>query len=126
MEIILESSGSARFSPAGGWKRCHCMANIGDILDTGEAGLGLKHLKWAPFNKGGNGMNVVTFRSRVEGLMRRAGKADALQRIRAIRNCRPVRFKEETGVVESEEKLWKNIHWGYITIEIGYNSNPHV
>lgn len=35
-------------------------------MDTREAKLELERFKWVPFSKGGNGMNVVTFRSHVE------------------------------------------------------------
>ena len=63
---------------------------------------------------------VVTFRGPVERPMKRAGKTDIFQRVRAICNCLPPKTREEVGMMETGENLCKKVNRAYVTLEIEY------
>lgn len=73
-------------------------------MDAQKAELEQERFVWKPFGK--DSMDVVVFRDHVEGLLRRAGMTTrAFQRICAIRDCLPSRFKEIVHMVKTESKL---------------------
>lgn len=63
-------------------------------------------------------MSVVAFRTTIERLFKRASKTSQFERIRYIRNCLPEVMKDKTEIVESEEKLWKQINTIHVIQEV--------
>ena len=81
----------------------------------------LERFTWKPFGK--DAMDVVVFRDHVERLLWRAGitgNARRFQRIRAIRDCLPAKFREVVHTVKSESQLWEAIEVAYSTSVVDY------
>lgn len=88
-------------------------------MDAQKAELELERFTWKPFGK--DSMDVVVFRDHVERLLWRAGmNARSFQRIRAIRDCLPAKFKEMVHMVKTENQLWEAIEVAYSTSEVDY------
>ena len=90
-------------------------------MDAQKAELELERFTWKPFGK--EAMDVVVFRDHVERLLWRAGitgKSRTFQRIRAIRDCLPTKFREVVHMVKSESQLWEAIEIAYSTSEVDY------
>ena len=90
-------------------------------MDAQKAELELERFTWKPFGK--DAMDVVVFKDHVEWLLWRAGitgNARRFQRIRAIRDCLPAKFREVVHMVKSESQLWEAIEVAYSTSEVDY------
>ena len=90
-------------------------------MDAQKAELELERFTWKPFGK--DGMDVVVFRDHVERLLWRAritGKNRTFQRICAIRDCLPPKFKEVMHMVKTESQLWEATEIAYSTSEVDY------
>ena len=91
-------------------------------MDAQKAELELERFVWKPFDKE-KGMDMVVFRDHVERLLWRAGimgDERKFQRIRAIRNCLPPKFKEVVHMVKTENQLWEAIEVAYSTAGVDY------
>ena len=90
-------------------------------MNAQKAELELERFVCKPFGK--DCMYVVVFKDHVERLLWCAGitgNTRTFQRICAIRNCLPPKFKEVVHMVKTEAQLWEAIEVAYSTSEVDY------
>lgn len=86
-------------------------------MDARVAEIELGRYKWEPFKRD-NTVNLISFRTSIERLLKRAQKTSVFERIRHIRNSLPAEIKSKTEICDTEDELWKRIEKVHVTLEV--------